>query len=473
MTGMTIDQAVASADGLAPDEAAQVAEMLRTWRRKKPRNDLRERYYLQKVTPRSLGIAVPPKYKIQACCGWPRRAVDYIASRSQFLGYTTSDDEAAGLLRDVVAQNDMRNAYARAVTSELMHCFAMLSVTEGDAAAGEPDVLVSMTPATAASGIWDERSRQLRCGLAVVDAETRDGVMRPTWVDAYLDGTVLSIRRDGSGAWAVTERSEYSLGRALMEPMANEPTLMRPFGRSLISRSVMMLSDAYMREMVRSEVAAEFSASPQKYLLGAARSQIGGATKYDAYIGSIFAVSKDRDGDVPQYGQLPQLSMQPHIDYNRSLACQFSGETNVPLSALGVVSDNPNSAESIYASKEDAVIQVQRINSVNGECLRKVGWMALALKRGTDYETERRRVPDLAARFRNPAMPSIVSQSDAVVKQVSVMGWMAQSDVVLEELGYDEEQIQRLRSSRESAQAMGALAALSQVADGQGAGYGS
>lgn len=29
--------------------------------------------------------------------------------------------------------------------------------------------------------------------------------------------------------------------------------------------------------------------------------------------------------------------MQPHIDYMRSLAARFSGETNVPLSELGVV----------------------------------------------------------------------------------------------------------------------------------------
>lgn len=58
---------------------------------------------------------------------------------------------------------------------------------------------------------------------------------------------------------------------------------------------------------------------------------------------------------MPQFGQLTQGSMQPHIDYMRSLAVRFSGETNVSLSELGVVSDNPSSAEAIYAAKEALV----------------------------------------------------------------------------------------------------------------------
>lgn len=77
-----------------------------------------------------------------------------------------------------------------------------------------------------------------------------------------------------------------------------------------------------------------------------------------------------KTGDVPQYGQLSQGSMQPHSDYIRSLAARFSGETNVPLSSLGVVSDNPSSAEAIYAAKEDMVIDAQNLNGDNGDAMR-------------------------------------------------------------------------------------------------------
>ena len=455
-----IEDAVASAQGLEDGEREAARELVRVWREKKPRNDLRERYYLEHVRPRSLGISVPPKMKMRASCGWPRKAVDYIAARSQFDGYTTSDADAAAKLRHIVVANDMKNAYAMAVTNELMHCCTMLSCTAGDAGTGEPEAIVSMTPMTAASGIWDDRTRSIAAGMAVTECKRKRGKVTPTWVDLYLPDRVVTLKRGAFGGWRVEDRQTTSMGRVLMEPMANEPTLMRPFGRSLVTRSVMTLADSYMRESVRSEVAAEFAASPQKYLLGAAKSQIGDMSKYDAYIGSILAVTKDRDGDVPQFGQLAQPSMEPHISYTRSLAAQFSGETNVPLSALGVVSDNPSSAEAIYATKEDAVIQVQRVNAVNARALVNVGWMALAIVNGTDFATERGRVPDLAARFRNPAMPSIVSQSDAMVKQIGAIPWLAESDVALEQLGYDDEQIQRLDSDRRRTQGATVLGGL-------------
>lgn len=450
---LEIENTIAAAVGLGYDERPVVRELVSVWRKRKAKNELRERYYLEHVTQKSLGISVPPKLNVKASCGWPRKAVDYIAFRSQFDGFTTADEDAAAILRDVVAANDLKNAYHMAVTSQLVHCFTMLSVTKGDVEKGEPKALVTVTPATAAAGIWDDRARQIGAGLCVVQCERKNEQVMPIWVDVFMGDRVLTLKRHpGGGRWRVTERQQVGMGRSLMEPMANEPTLMCPFGRSLITRSVRQIADNYLRESVRSEVAAEFSASPQKYLLGASKKALADESKYDAYIGSILAVSKDRDGDVPTFGQLAQPSMEPHISYVRSLAAQFSGETNVPLSALGVVSDNPSSAEAIYATKEDAVIQVQRINAVNKRALVNVGWMALAIVNDSDYKTERERVPDLNARFANPAMPSVVSRSDAMVKQIGAIPWLGESDVALEELGYDEEQIQRLQSDKRASE---------------------
>lgn len=442
-----IEDAVASAEGLSDLEREALRSLVATWRRKLARNELRERYYHEHVTPRSLGISVPPKVKVKATCGWPRKAVDYIASRSVFDRYTTSDEEAAEQLRQVVADNDLKGAYLMAATSELMHCCSFLTVTKGREDAGEPPVIVSMAPATAAAAEWDDRSRQVSAGMTVVRCERKRGRTTPTWIDLYLPGSVTSVELAGR-RWQVTARAEQSMGRSVMVALANSPTLMRPFGTSLITRSVMLLSDNYMREAVRSEVAAEFSASPQKYLLGADKSQLGEQSKYDAYIGSIFGVTRGKDGSVPNFGQLPQPSMQPHIDYNRSLAAQFSGETNVPLSALGVVSDNPSSAEAIYATKEDAVIQVQRLNASNGRALVDVGYMALAVLNGTDYATERARVPDLGVHFADPSTPSVVSMSDALVKQGQLLPWLGETEVALEKLGYTDEEIRRLKSDK-------------------------
>ena len=50
-------------------------------------------------------------------------------------------------------------------------------------------------------------------------------------------------------------------------------------------------------------------------------------------------------------------------------------------------------------------------------------------------------------------MPSIVSQSDAMVKQISAIPELAETDVALEEMGYTAEQIMRIRSQIRRAKA--------------------
>lgn len=101
--------------------------------------------------------------------------------------------------------------------------------------------------------------------------------------------------------------------------------------------------------------------------------------------------------------------MQPHIDYMRSLAARFSGETNVPLSELGMVTDNPASAEAVYAAKESMIVDAQNLNADNGEALRDVAPMALAVFNGTDLAIERARGLAIQPKFRNASMPSVVS----------------------------------------------------------------
>ena len=453
---------IASAAGLRPGDAQTVRDLCETYRRRLARNYLRRGYYLMHRRPRELGIAVPPHLRrLEQVVGWPAKAVDSLANRSQFDGFVTADDSTTDALAGVALDNSLKRLYRQAVKSELQCCCAFLTVTAGDE--GEPPVIVSAHPATAAAAVWDEHMRRIKAGMVVVDRDARPRRGdEPTWVDVFTDEAVIRIKRDGTTRNWAAEYVWHSMGRPLMVPMAHEATLERPFGKSRISRAVMNITDDAMRASVRSEISAEFFTSPQKYLLGAEADALEGMSKWDAYIGNIFAVSKDADGDTPQFGQLSQGSMQPHIDYMRALAARFSGETNVPLSELGVVTDNPSSAEAIYAAKEALVIDAQNLNADNGEALRDVAIMALAVKDGSDYATVAGAGLAVQAKFRNPAMPSVVSQSDAMVKMISVLPWLAESDVALEELGFSDDQIQRLRSDRAKSQSRALVASATQ-----------
>ncbi len=69
----------------------------------------------------------------------------------------------------------------------------------------------------------------------------------------------------------------------------------------------------------------------------------------------------------------------------------------------------------------------------------------------------------VVAKFADPSMPSVVSQADAAVKIASVAPWVAESDVFLEMLGFDEGQRRRLQSTRAKADTNNLLAAITQT----------
>lgn len=448
-----ITEAAASAKQLKPEDAELVRKLVAIWRQKLTRNQLRDRYYLSHVKTKDLGVAIAPEMrgKIKARIDWPAKAVDYLAARSQFDGFTTSDSMRTQELMQIAQANHLKLLYRKAVTSELKHCCAALTVTAGD-----NGPVISAYPMTACALMWDDALKEVKAGLVVAESKKAPGsnVRKPTMYKLFTRDALVTIRCVGMGQVWIANYAYHSMGRPLIEPMAYRPTLERPFGRSRITRTVMSLTDDAQREKERSEIAAEFAAYPQKYLLGTDRTTIPKDSLYAAYIGAILEVTKGEGDTVPTFGQLSQLSMQPHIDYMRSLAAQFSGATNVPLSALGVVSDNPSSAEAIYAAKEDLVIDAQALNADNGRALVNIAMMALAIQDNSDFNTVRNSGVAIEARFKNPAMPSVVSQSDAMVKQISVLPWLAESDVALEELGYNEEQIQRLHADRARWQGM-------------------
>lgn len=448
-----ITEAAASAKQLKPEDAELVRKLVAIWRQKLTRNQLRDRYYLSHVKTKDLGVAIAPEMrgKIKARIDWPAKAVDYLAARSQFDGFTTSDSMRTQELMQIAQANHLKLLYRKAVTSELKHCCAALTVTAGD-----NGPVISAYPMTACALMWDDALKEVKAGLVVAESKKAPGsnVRKPTMYKLFTRDALVTIRCVGMGQVWIANYAYHSMGRPLIEPMAYRPTLERPFGRSRITRTVMSLTDDAQREKERSEIAAEFAAYPQKYLLGTDRTTIPKDSRYAAYIGAILEVTKGEGDTVPTFGQLSQLSMQPHIDYMRSLAAQFSGATNVPLSALGVVSDNPSSAEAIYAAKEDLVIDAQALNADNGRALVNIAMMALAIQDNSDFNTVRNSGVAIEARFKNPAMPSVVSQSDAMVKQISVLPWLAESDVALEELGYNEEQIQRLHADRARWQGM-------------------
>lgn len=432
-------------EGLTKGEEGKLRKLVQVWNQKLSRNQLKTRYYEAKEGLKNLGIAIPEQFtNIDTVIGWPAKAVDGLQARSVFDGFVYKGQENKTLER-IVMDNDLFLSYEQAVQNELINSCVFASVSRGEG--DEPPTIVNFHSAEAASALWNYRKKRIDWGLVVADIESDDKIGKSYIKEVHLhcDYAVFVIRKIGR-RW-VAEKKPHNLGRPLMEAMAYRPSLKRPFGKSRITRTVMSITDCAVRSRLRAELGSEFYTTPQKYLMGADDDAFD-KPRWESYIGYIFTATRDEDGNTPTYGQLPQASMLPHTEYMRDLAAQFSGETSIPMSSLGVVHDNPASAEAIYAAKEDLVIEAQSLNRTNGAALETIAKIALCVESGTGFYDAEGEMDGIHAHFKNPAMPSVVSQADAMVKLASVAPWIAETEYFLEEMGIDDASRARLISEK-------------------------
>src|SRR5690625_1757871 len=444
------DVYVASMDGADLD---LLRTLLDRWASKVRRNQLRMTYYDGKNRLRDLGISIPPQLKaVETVVGWPAKAVDALAHRVVFDGFVLpGDQEDPYGLSAAFQENEMQMALPQAITSALIHAVAFISVTHGDTEAGQPEVLVQARSGMYGTGIWDRSTRSLRAALSVSDVDA-NGV--PTEMVMHLPDRVGHIVRSAAGRWSAAWRRN-PVGRVLVEPLVYRPDLDRPFGRSRISRPVMSITDEAVRTVLRTEVSSEFFTAPQRGLLGAAEDVFtddngNPIPAWQSMIGKLWTTPRDENGDLPTIHEFKQMSFQPHTEHLRSIASRFAGETSLPLSSLGIVQDNPDSAEAIYAAKEDLVIEASDAGTSFGTRLVRTGQNIVMLRDGlTEPPAELRW---LQANWQNPATPSVVSAADAVVKQVAAVPLLAESPLILKKLGYSQGEIVQLLADKSRAE---------------------
>lgn len=430
--------------GLTDEEKATLTELWKVWTMKLRRNILRAQYYDQHNVLKDLGIAIPPHLTdLELVLGWPAKAVDTLARRCKLDGFVVPgiEDDAFGIT-ELWRGNDMHMELPQTLTSSLVHSCAFITVTRGDTDMGEPDVLISSQSALYGSGIWDARRRRLKAALTITDM---DDIGRVTGWALFMPG--MTVRALWTvNTWTI-DRFEHTLDRLPVEVIPYKPRLDKPFGCSRISRAVMGLTDSALRTLFRMEIHAEFYSSPQRYAMGADESMFQDAdgnalNQWEAILGRVWAAGRDPDtGDVPQLGQFPQSSPQPHTEQIRALAAMFCSETSLPLNALGIVQDNPSSAEAIEAAERDLIIESRYAMDTFGPRLSRA--MVTAVQIRDDLDEPPAELTRLDALWRDPENPPQSAAGDFLIKTVQAMPWLAESKVPLEQLGWDSTTVER------------------------------
>ncbi|WIE65946.1 phage portal protein [Curtobacterium sp. MCLR17_036] len=443
-----------------------IRQLFVTLAAKYPRNVMRSMYFDAKMPLQPTGnIPEEAMRKIKAVLDWPEKAVSALAERSVFEGFVTpGGDQDPFDLFGILDANRFDLELPQAITSAYKHACSFITTTLGDTAAGEPEVLVMARSAEWSTAIWDKRRRMVSSALTVTET-TADG--QPSAMDVWLPDAVLSMTRRPSGSW-VTERQPNPLGEVLIEPLTFDPQLDRPFGRSRITRPVMNITDHALTTIVRTEISADFYAAPRMMALGVTQDAFTRG-KWQAAIDRWFAISKDEDGDVPTVQQFPQMTMQPLTDLYRMYATQFSGATGVPVANLGIVTDNPPSAEALFADDRRLVSTAKRQNRIMASSLRRVAQKIVRLRDASELTPELQRID---ASWANPAFTSPTAAADALQKLSLVFPWLGESEVALEFAGFSQTEITRLLSDKRRGQTTNALSTLSALGKTTGAAAG-
>lgn len=442
------------------EEAIKFQELLNVYQNNASNNAIKNRYYEGKIPLNevNLGIALPDTLKkLEIGCSWGAKCVDVLAARSMFDGFVGAEGENIEELDTIALDNNLIAEYMKACRDELKYgcTFATLSA---DKTVG---CKIRFHSPKSAAALWNGEKGRIDCGFAIIDSVPEndpDYTWSPSLINYYTDEYIWVLeRQNGTNLWTATP-NRHQMGRPLMEALIWNATTDKPFGRSRIKEPVRRLIQGYVRTIANATIGLEFSTSPQKYLLGVTDDQYNQLinNKFKQYVGSIIASTTNPEtGEKPSFGQLMQGTITPHVEMMKLLATQFSSATGLSISDTGVVNDaNPTSAEAITAQNQTLVGMAEQLNTSNGNALRVIAQMAIAIinKTSLDKLTPEQRL--IIAHFKNPAMPSVSSTADAAIKIASARQAFANTDIFLEMIGFDKADIRRIKAQERANQGL-------------------
>ena len=438
---------------LSEYEVDALRDLLEIYEAHHYQNAEKDKYYEGKISlgEVNLGIALPKLMKgLEIGCAWGAKCVDVLAARSMFDGFVGQNGEDVDQLDKLVADNRLIAEYMKAARDELKYGHTLATLAQDD----EIGCRIRFHSPRTSAARWDGVKGRIAYGMAII-ALAPDWKPDLDWLPSVirmdLDDATLVFRRY-ERRWTV-ERQYHKMGRPLMEPLIWNATTGKPLGRSRIKEPVRRLIQGYVRTIANATIGLEFATSPQKYLLGVTDDQYDKLinTKFQQYAGALLAATTNPEtGEKPTFGQLTQGNISPHVEMIRILATQFSAATGLTVSDTGVVNDaNPTSSDAILAQSQTLVNMAEQLNTGNGDSLRVIAQMALAILNDTTLDELTDDQKAVVAHFRNPAMPSVAVTADAAIKIASSRPAFAQTDTYLEMIGFDQADIRRIKAQEQ------------------------
>ena len=440
--------------GLPFYEVDRLKECVDVYERNWHKNRIKNRYYEGKIRlgEVNLGIALPKSFGgLEIGCSWGAKTVDVLAARSMFDGFVAEDGSEMTEMVEIMKANNLIAEYDKTCRDELKLGCSFATLSKDD----DIGCKIRFHSSQTAAAVWDGSLNRIAYGFAIIDTKQRsdsDFGWVATLINFYTENAIYVLRRDDNDIWRA-EIHPHPLGRPMMVPFVWNPTSQKPFGQGRLKEPIRNLINGYVRTIANATIGLEFATSPQKYLLGVTDDQYDAVInqKFRQYIGNILASTNNPEtGEKPTFGQLQQGNLQPHVEMIRLLATQFSAATGLSVTDTGIINDaNPTSSDAILAQSQTLIALAEQLNTGNGDALRQVALMALAIANDTTLDGLTDEQKSVIPHFKNPAMPSVAATADAAVKIASVRPGFAQTDVFLEMMGYDQADIRRIKAQEQ------------------------
>lgn len=424
------------------------------------RNQRLEAYYEAEKNLRKMhgGIVPEQYYRLGLVLGWSAKAVDALARRCNLATMIWPDGTLNDFgFREVWDGNKLDSEVDQAITEALILGPAFAVASQGDEDAGEPRGMVHFYSAADATGERNPRTRRLDNLLVVRE---RNKERHVTALSLLLDGETIAAEKVDE-SWEIRDRTEHPFG-VPAAAMPYRPRLKKPMGRTRLTRPMRGLQDAAARTLVRLEGHMDVYAYPEFWLLGAGleifRDEAGNPLPENARrLGRYKGIPDDPDrADDPNaradVKKFEASSPEPQLKALNAYSKLYAREASLPDSSVAI-SDvaNPTSAESYDASQYELIAEAEGATDDFSPALRHVVPIAMAMQSGL------KDVPDawrsIDTKWRDPRYVSRAAQADAGAKQLGAVPWLAETEVGLELLGLDEQQILRALQERRKAAA--------------------
>lgn len=199
-----------------------------------------------------------------------------------------------------------------------------------------------------------------------------------------------------------------------------------PQGTSRLSPAIRSLIKAATRNQMRAEVAADFTAFPQRIINGfwegmeAVTSEA--ATSMEGGIDKVLAFPEGPQGQRLEVTQFAATDFTQFLKLKESFARDCASAFNIDVAELGVTTAVPSSADALYMSKEDLVVEIEAFEKQMSRTLQNLVEHL--------YAIESTFVSGLAPAkltWAEAATPSKASQADAFVKLAGAIPAMSSS----------------------------------------------